>query len=213
MMKRWVMWGLGLIVVLIGAWTIGSMATVSGIEEAKYSVVAKSNGYEIRRYDPSIVAVAAMPSMGREDTGAAFRAIAGFIFGGNEKQQSIAMTAPVIMDTKGASEKIAMTAPVLMEGGTMKFVMPGKYKSIADLPKPNDPRVKLIEQPARTVAALRFSWYASQDRFTQKAAELSGLLARDGIKATSQPYLASYDPPFSMPLLKRHDVLIDIEAK
>ena len=210
-MTKMVIWIVGLIAGALILWGIGSYATVAGIEEAKYTVIATPPGYEVRRYDSVIVAQTAMRTMG--DTGTAFRAIAGYIFGGNEKSQSIAMTAPVIKNAPPASEKIAMTAPVVMGNGTMAFVMPSKYKTLDDLPKPKDPRVTLAVVPPRTVAALRFGWYATADLFAAKSIELQALLARDGVKTLSQPTLASYDPPFSLPLLKRNDVLIEIEGK
>jgi hypothetical protein len=199
----------------LALWLAGSYATVAGIEEAKYTVTAQKTGYEVRRYEPALIAQAAMPSMDSKDTGAAFRAIAGYIFGDNERQDKIAMTSPVIMNAK--SEQMAMTAPVVMgrDGGgvgMMAFVLPSKYKTLEDLPKPKDPRVTLRKLDGKTVAALRFSWYATQGRIADKSSELKALIARDGLKATSEPYLASYDPPFSAPLLKRHDILIDIQA-
>jgi len=210
-MRKVLGWVSVLVVVALGVWTVGSLFVVSGIEQAKYEVVTVKPGYEIRRYAPQIVAQTTMPTMG--DTGPAFRAIAGYIFGGNEASSKIAMTTPVLMDAPPASEKIAMTAPVVMGEGTMSFVMPGKYASIADLPKPKDPRVVLVERPARMVAALRFSWYATPSRFAAKAAELGALLVSDGVRATGKPVLAGYNPPFSVPFMKRNEVLIEVEGK
>ena len=203
-----VKWLVTTLITGLALWTVGSWIIVAGIEEAKYTVVESVKGYEIRRYERALIAQTAMPTLSRADTGNAFRMIAGYIFGGNEAAQPIAMTAPVVM----SSHKIAMTAPVIMGGGTMAFVMPGKYQSLADLPKPKDGRVVLGEVPARTVAALRFSWYASEGQVTAKSAELLALLARDGRKPLGAPMLASYDPPFSMPFLKRHDILVEIEG-
>ena len=198
--------------VAAGIWTAGSAFVVAGIEEAKYTVQQQRAGFEVRAYAPALVAQTAMPTMSRADTGAAFRALAGYIFGGTEAGASISMTAPVVMDVPRQPEKIAMTAPVVMGAGTMTFVLPSKYKTLAELPKPKDPKVTLGVVPRRTVAALRFSWYATQARFAGKSAELLACLERDGLRAVSKPYLASYDPPFSIPFLKRHDVLVDIEA-
>ena len=203
-------WALMAAGAVVAVWTIGSVVIVSGTEQARYEVLAVKPGYELRRYAPQIVAQTAMPTM--KDTGAAFRVIAGYIFGDNEGKTKVAMTTPVIMAAPPAAEKIAMTAPVVTGEGTMSFVMPGQYKSLADLPKPKDPRVVLVERPARTVAALRFGWYASPARFEAKANELSELLTRDKIKAVGKPALAGYNPPFSIPFLKQYDVLVDVDA-
>ena len=202
---------LGTLAVLLAGWIMGSVAIVARVEQAKYTVTAEREGYEVRRYERCVVAETAMPTLSMSDRSTAFRAIAGYIFGGNEARQSIAMTAPVVMNAAPASEKIAMTAPVVMGAGTMQFVMPSQYKTVADLPTPKDPRVTLREQPAVTTAALRFSWYATPERVEEASSALKTLLWRDNLKATSAPRLASYDPPFSIPFLKRHEILIDIE--
>lgn len=202
--------GLALLLI-VGAWTLGSLYVVWGVEEARYEVVAVKDGYEVRRYAPQIVAQTAMATM--KDTGPAFRAIAGYIFGGNAEKKPIAMTAPVVMDAPQGSSTITMTAPVVMGNGTMAFVMPGKYKSIADLPKPADARVVLAERPSRLVAASRFGGYAWPGRFAGKSAALQAALARDGLRAVGQPVLAGYDPPFSIPFLKRNEVLIEVEDR
>lgn len=197
----------------VAVWTAGSWFTVAGIEKAKYTVQEVRAGFEVREYAAAIIAETPMPTLNRDDTGTAFRAIAGYIFGANVRQDKIAMTAPVIMDAPAIAEKIAMTAPVVMGAGTMQFVMPSKYKTIADLPKPTDSRVTLRELPARRVAALSFSWYATTERVAAKSAELMSFIARDGLTPISKPALASYNPPFSVPFLKQHDILVEIAPR
>jgi SOUL heme-binding protein len=210
-MQTWLI-RIGVAAVLLSViWAAGSWFMVRAIEQAAYTVIEQRAGYELRRYAPSLIAETAMPSLSPADTSAAFRAVAGYIFGGNEGKQSIAMTAPVMMAPK--PEKIAMTAPVMMGAGTMAFVLPSKYKVLADLPKPNNPAVELRQIPERTVAALRFGLYASQDRVAAKTAELYALLAAAKIPAVGPPQLAGYDPPFSMPLTKRYEILIDVAAR
>jgi len=67
-------------------------ALTEAIEEPKYTVLQEfENGIEIRAYEPHLVAVTKMD--GSQNSG--FRVLAGYIFGGNEKEQEIAMTAPV----------------------------------------------------------------------------------------------------------------------
>jgi hypothetical protein len=199
-------------IVLLGIiWAAVSWYAGRNIETAAYTVIEQRSGYELRRYAPSLIAETAMPTLSSADTNAAFRAVAGYIFGGNDKSQSIAMTAPVVMAPQ--PEGIAMTAPVLMGAGSMAFVLPSKYKALADLPKPNNPAVKLREVPERTVAALRFGLYASPERVIAKTAELNALLARDRIAPLATPQLAGYDPPFAMPLTKRYEILIGVAPR
>jgi hypothetical protein len=188
-------------------------------EELKYNVVSKSGDFEIREYQPYILAEASMQGSYEKVQGDLFRILAGYIFGKNTTETKIAMTAPVQTnpETKDTSEKIAMTAPVLMkpegqEIWKMAFSMPSKY-TMQTLPKPLDPRVTLIEVPAKTFAVIRFSGsYDNLETRHRKTEELSKWLAtQTQYKKVSQPVFAGYDPPFTIPFLRRNEVLIEIE--
>lgn len=126
------------------------------------------------------------------------------------------MTTPVLESpTKLDSEKIAMTTPVLESGSdsatrTIAFVLPSKY-TLENLPTPNNPAVKLTPVPARTVAVLRYSWYPTETRTENKKAELVSLLTRDKITVTGAIETARYNPPLSMPLTLRNEIIIPIE--
>ena len=129
-------------------------------EEPKHSVFEARDGWELRLYEPVVVAETAVDGEFGPGGNEGFRRIAGYIFGGNDGGRKIAMTAPVALERRpGARDgtKIAMTAPVAQEktgeGWTVAFVMPSEH-TLASLPKPNDPRVTLREVPARRVAAV-----------------------------------------------------------
>ncbi|MDZ4842071.1 MAG: heme-binding protein [Hyphomicrobium aestuarii] len=220
-MRRIVTATLVAVALALGAWIAFGALSVSGIEQPKYEVVRQADGYEVRRYAPNIIAETDMPTLGMMDRGAGFRALAGYIFGGNSTRSKVAMTAPVVMDASPAgAQKIAMTAPVVMtkgttetgtmRPGTMRFVMPSEFKSIADLPVPNDPRVRLLEVPARNVAVAAFSWWATEGRVTAKSAELVAALARDKTEVIGAPALASYNPPFTPPFMQRHEIMVEV---
>ncbi|MGD8571176.1 MAG: heme-binding protein [Gammaproteobacteria bacterium] len=188
-------------------------------EELKYSVVSKSGDFEIREYEPYISAVASMKGPYEEVQGDLFRTLAGYIFGKNSTDSKIAMTAPVQTNPENndTSEKIAMTAPVLMapesEGvWKMAFSMPSKY-TMQSLPKPLDPNVTLVEVPAKKFAVIRFSGsYDDLEKRRNKAGELSKWLSKQSqYKVVSAPVFAGYDPPFTLPFLRRNEVLIEIE--
>lgn len=137
--------------------------------------------------------------------------------------EKIAMTAPVTMEAAPAksSEKIAMTAPVTMEpsaegasksGGErwrMHFVMPSKY-TMATLPKPNDPRVQLREIPAHRMAAVRFSGLATQGNVKEQTDALMAWMKSEGLEASGTPQLARYDTPWTLPFLRRNEILIPV---
>ena len=207
------LWVAGALVLGMGIWTAASAYIVWGIEEARYTVVAEKPGYQIRKYAPMLVAETAMDPSGKNEEGDAFRILAGYIFGGNKASTQIDMTAPVIVDANAPAQEIAMTAPVLIDqtdaGASMAFVLPSHFTR-ETLPRPNDSRVVIREVPARLVAVVGFSWFAPESRKKGKAEELLQMVARDGIKPVGAPVYAGYNPPFSAPFLKRHEIHVPI---
>ena len=197
-------------------WVIGSYVVIWSIEEPAYTVIEKKDGYEIREYAPYIVAEANVTGNYNEATSEGFRIIADYIFGNNLKKESISMTTPVLEEpnTTG-SEKIAMTTPVLETASetatrTISFVLPSKY-TLETLPLPNNQAVNLREVPARKVAALRFTWYPTEARTEKKKELLASYLVRDNQKITGEIQTARYNPPLSMPLTLRNEILVPIE--
>lgn len=184
----------------------------SNVEQAGYSISKKLGGYEIREYPSHIEAQTTVSGTYDEALGDGFRIIAGYIFGGNVKNESITMTAPVTAQSS-SSEKIAMTAPVTArtQGGlrVISFVMPKKY-TLATLPKPTDYRVKLVEIPAKRMAVLRFSWIRSADRVKKMEEHLLAMLTRDGLKVVGNPSYAGYNAPWTPPWMTRNEIMVEV---
>ncbi|MBY0538210.1 heme-binding protein [Patescibacteria group bacterium] len=207
---------LGAIIVGLILWIIGSYAVIWTIEEPTYTILEKKGGYEIRQYEPYIMATTEVTGDYQNATREGFRIIADYIFGNNIKRESIAMTTPVLESpSENNSEKIAMTVPVLESAATnatrtIAFVVPAKY-TLDTLPLPNNEAVKLIAVPARKVAVLRYTWYPTTSRTEAKKAELVSYLIRDGKVATGAIETARYNPPLSIPLTLRNEILIPIE--
>jgi hypothetical protein len=88
--------------------------------------------------------------------------------------------------------------------------MPSKY-TMETIPKPNTDFVILKEIPARKVAALRFTWYSTEKRVEDKKLELAKKLMEDDVNIVGEFYSAFYNPPLSMPLLLRNEILVDVE--
>lgn len=204
------------ILVVIGVvWTVWGYFS-SRVEQARYSVVKKTPDYEIREYPAHIEAQATVQGPYDTALNQGFRIVAGYIFGGNTKKQSIAMTAPVLEKaaTISESEKIAMTAPVTVSDSgdphVISFVMPSSY-TIESLPTPDDTRVKLVEIPAQKVAALQFSWYRTTARIMSMQQALLASLARDGVGVVGTPSYAGYSAPWTPPWLLRNEVLVKIK--
>jgi len=199
------------VIAALGVWTIGSYLAVRNLEEPAYTVAEKRAGYEIRTYDSYIIAQTQVTGNYSQALNQGFRRIADYIFGNNTAQSSIAMTVPVLENT---SEKIAMTVPVTTsledsQTRTVSFVLPSKY-TLATLPAPNNPQVTLTEVPSRTAAVLRFNWYATENRVTSKKVLLEELIKKDGLVPAGATQVAQYNPPLSMPLTRRNEIIVPI---
>lgn len=191
-------------------WTAISYFTNRSVKTPEYTVVEKRSGYEIRSYKPYLTAQVEVSGTYDEAISKGFRILANYIFGNNTKQTGIAMTAPV---TESESEKLAMTAPVIEAGDNKKriisFVMPFEY-TLETLPKPNNPKVKIIPQEARKVAVLRFSWFRTANRVAEKKQKLLQLLARDSVSPKGAVEYAGYNAPFTAPWLNRNEVMVEV---
>ncbi len=196
---------------------------VMAIEEPKYTVVEKSDAFELRAYAPRVVAETLVDGSLDDASNAGFRRIADYIFGNNTARsggkEKISMTAPVTMAPRAQqdqaesakSEKISMTAPVSMQQSAgqwrMYFVMPSQY-TLSTLPTPNNPAVTLRELPASRVAVLRFSGFAGEEKTAKKTAELLAWLNSKNITPIGEPELARYNPPWTLPFLRRNEVMV-----
>jgi hypothetical protein len=201
-----------LALLLLASTTEVAMAT----EEPKHRVLSKSDGYEVRLYEPQVVAETVVEGEFGGGGNEGFRRLAGYIFGGNDGGRKIAMTAPVAQERQTGPRdgtKIAMTAPVSQEkrgeGWTVAFTMPSEL-TVAALPRPNDPRVTLREIPARRVAAATFSGTWGAERFDTVARELLGKLDAAGLVPSGPPVYARYDPPWTPWFLRKNEVLVPL---
>ena len=182
------------------------------IEKAKYTVLEKEDSFEIRQYEPQIVAETYVEGNLKDVGNAGFRRLYDYISGDNKKKQSIAMTAPV--GQEASSEKIAMTAPVSQEKTDdqwrITFLMPVEY-SLETLPEPLDERVRLRKEPGRLMAAVRYSGTWSEEAYEKNKALLEAYIQKRGLKKAGVPVWARYDPPFMPWFLRRNEVLIPVE--
>ena len=190
-------------------------APVIATEKPHYDVVASNDIYEIRRYDPYIVAeVDIVADSERQAGDRAFRILAGYIFGDNRPRQRMAMTAPVETTATNSGEEMAMTAPVktttAADGYTYAFVMERKF-TLDTLPEPLDPRIRIREKPARYVAALRFSGLPNAQRYEEHREQLETALDIDRMHRRGEFVLARYNAPFTPPFMRRNEVLVDVD--
>lgn len=201
----------GVSIVVIGVSLSGTI--MSRVEQPSYTVLDSWDDIELREYPELIAAEVETPGERKQAINAGFRMIADYIFGNNAPRQTIAMTAPV---TQQPGEKIAMTAPVLQQAsGSMwrvRFIMPPSY-TLETLPIPNNPDVRLIKIPSERVAAIRFSGLAGDGSISRHRQLLLERIARQGLTIHGEPTLAFYNPPWTLPFLRRNEILAKVSAQ
>jgi hypothetical protein len=191
-------------------------------ESVPYELKATLGNIELRRYPPQVWAETVVhDATWNEALQEGFRRLAAYIFGGNNESARLNMTAPVLSSYAAgprAGEQIDMTTPVLAELGaasdllerTVAFVMPAD-RELETLPAPHDRRVRLRELSPRLVAALRFRGDYESGLPNQKRQELLRRLGEAGIETRGEARFAGYDPPTTWSLLRRNEVLIDLD--
>ena len=201
---------------IIGIALIGAVAAgpiMSDVETPNYEIVESQANIEIRQYKPMIIAEVQMDGERKDAIGDGFRFLADYIFGNNAIEQNIAMTAPV---QQQKSTKIAMTAPVQQQSTgdawQVSFVMPAEY-SMQTLPKPANDRVTLTEIPAKQFVAIRFSGMNSEDNLKEHEQKLMEYVKTNNLSVTGSPKYAFYNPPWTLPFMRRNEVMIEIEQQ
>ncbi|MBU3557468.1 heme-binding protein [Polynucleobacter sp. Ross1-W9] len=183
-------------------------------EEPKYSVVEKEPPFEIRSYAPMIVAEVQVDGDLDAASGQGFRLIAAYIFGQNQVNEKIAMTAPVNVEEKTSqSAKIAMTAPVGIESKAGKwavsFVMPAEY-TMESIPKPMNSQVQLRQIPAVKKAVISFTGFYNEQKVAEKTLELEQWIKARNLQPSGVPNFARYNPPWTLPFMRRNEVMINL---
>jgi hypothetical protein len=185
------------------------------IEEPAYEVLLETKHYEVRRYQPYIVAEVDVDESFKRAGNSAFRVLAGYIFGDNVPQQKMAMTAPV---ESREGERRNMTAPVTSRAGdgagsfTYAFVMERKY-TMDTLPRPNNPNIRLVQRPERIVAVHRYSGTWSEERYAEHEKILIDALTIDRVAIVGVPVFARYNAPFTPWFLRRNEIMVEIDWK
>jgi hypothetical protein len=183
----------------------------SGTEEPRYTVLQRQGALEIREYGPRLAAETTVDGSELSTRSAGFQRLAGYIFGANHGGGKIAMTAPV---AQAGPQTVAMTAPVVQDETApgewrIRFFMPAQY-TLDTLPQPNNPAVHIVTVPAQTMAVYRYTGSIDAAATTAARRELSRLLEGSGWTATGQPVSWFYDPPWTLPFLRRNEAAVPV---
>ena len=175
-----------------------------GYEQPTYRVVRTlAPDIEIRAYAPRTVVETTIADGG---DGAAFGRLFRYITGANTAGRTVGGGV-----VERAPRLIAMTVPVEMSGGmaTMRFVLPAAVVR-AGPPVPTEAGVRVVALPATTLGVVRFSGTAGEDERGRQAARLRAALAGAGQPIRGEPIVFSYDPPFTLPFLRRNEMAFEI---
>lgn len=199
------------LVVLFGLWMLWGWLSVRNIEQPAYTVISTNDIYEVREYEPQLIAKVTVSGTMDSATNDGFRLIADYIFGNNTTQEAVAMTAPVTVQN---SEPIAMTVPVTStesSDGTyvIAFVMPSKY-TLETLPKPVNPQVVIEEVPSKTYAVLTFSGYTAEKKVNEKESALFEALQEDDVQNSGTATLSQYNPPWTPWFMRRNEIWVEL---
>ncbi len=180
------------------------------IDEPAYTVVRTDDAFEVRRYEPYVVAETVVNAAAEDAGNQGFRILAGYIFGQNKGSRKIEMTAPVAQ----TPATIAMTAPVAQSassgGYVIQFAMPREW-TLETLPEPTDARVTFREIPARTVAVISYSGTWSQSNYEENLTKLKDAMAKAGLIWHGEAIWARYDPPWKPWFLRRNEILLELD--
>jgi hypothetical protein len=182
---------------------------MSKVEEPPYRLIRRNEPFEIRAYPEMIVAEASEIGPRKAAISSGFRAIAGFIFGGNSAGQKIAMTAPVLQEPDSTT-----TAPERLEGTAVwkiRFIMPRNW-SFQTLPRPANAAIALRAVPGERFVVVRYSGLAGDVSVDGHLGTLRRYAAEQGLKTQGAPVLAFYDPPWTLPFLRRNEIMLALSA-
>ena len=194
--------------------TLTFTGAVMATEEPQFSVLEKTPPFEFRSYAPMILAEVKVEGDLDDASSQGFRLIAAYIFGQNQVSEKIAMTTPVAIEGQTPkSAKIAMTSPVNIESNAgqwiVSFVMPAQY-TMESLPKPLNSKVQIRQIPAVKRAVINFSGFYNANKVAERTLELEEWMKTKNLQAASAPKFARYNPPWTLPFMRRNEIMIDV---
>ncbi|AXA33181.1 SOUL family heme-binding protein [Francisella adeliensis] len=202
---------LGLSIALSSCSVIG----INNTPQAKYQDIKKDNNFSVRVYEPVVEAQVTIEGKDYKSAiNKGFRELFKYITGSNISKQKISMTAPVITEQK--SQDIEMTAPVLIKNNeqnnswTITFVMPAKM-TLENAPKPTNKEVKLVEKPKTKVAVIEFNGYMDKQSIEVNTKKLKNWIASNNLEIIDRPQAAGYNPPWTIPFLRKNEVIIPVK--
>lgn len=170
------------------------------LETPQYEVTSEHDGFEVRCYSEMIIATTSVHSDYRGSTSSGFRRIANYIFGGNDKEMKIAMTAPVIADCPSEG----------LEAYNISFVMPREH-SLRDLPKSNTENVSIQKETLGEVAVYAFGGWATESRSKSYQKKFATLLQQNNIETCGGFMVAQFNAPYVISMFRKNELMVRIK--
>jgi hypothetical protein len=188
---------LGILLIAFIILQLYAMNAQKNIETYPYVVNKKYDGFEIRSYEASLFTSVQLTGKKYKDVSSkGFSILAGYIFGGNDKNQKISMTSPVAMS--------------LDDTVNMMFMVPKKFNK-ETLPTPNQSEIKFREEPAKTVAAISFGGWADDEKIAKYKEALISALDAEGLVFTNKFYFLGYNSPFEA-FNRKNEIIVELEG-
>ena len=186
----------GIILILFVISQLFFLNSQRNIETYAFTIIDSYETIEIRQYEASLFTSVQMSSNNyRKTSSKGFSVLAGYIFGGNDKEEKIAMTSPVAMSLKDST--------------TMLFLVPKKYTR-DNLPVPNDSRIEFKNIPEKRVAAISFGGWANDLKIASFKKKLIDVLNSKGIKYTDNFYFLGYNAPMEV-FNRKNEIIVELE--
>ena len=175
------------------------LSSTENVELPSYQILTQDSPYEVRAYDAMIIAYTDASGDQKKALRPGFHHLAAYIFGNNQAKQKISMTAPVLEKEQDNDWRIA-------------FIMPAHYE-LSELPSANDKLVHIERMPARKYVVLRFSGWLSTGILQEKKMQFQRYLHQKSCKVIDEPLYAFYNPPWTLPFLRRHEIWYPLDGE
>lgn len=186
---------LGVLLLVFVAFQIYVYFSRNSIEKYEYKVIKKYDTFEIRQYDAALFTSVKLPMKDyKKASSKGFSILAGYIFGGNDKEEKISMTSPVSMSIEDST--------------TMMFMVPRKMKK-DNLPQPKNGSIEFREEPTKKMAAMRFGGWATTERIEEYKNKLIAELEQKGIAYSNKFSYFGYNPPYDI-FFRRNEVVVEL---
>jgi hypothetical protein len=168
-----------------------SYSNAMAYEEANYEIVKKNEIFEIRKYSDRLAVETV-----EYNQNSGFRKLFKYISGNNKTNQEIKMTTPVTQIEKNGNM-------------TMQFYLPLKFEENT-VPKPINEDVKIVNIEGGYYAVIIYSGRTTDKNFIKHKNILEKELLNNKISIISLPIRATYNGPFTLPMLRRNEAMFKI---